>query len=252
MKIGIVGKGGVGKTSTSALLAGVFVERGARVLAIDTDSNTNLGLSLGLSMEETEEVPVMPRSLIVGDGGDLTVEELLSEYGRPTPAGATLLSAIKVAEAGAGCTCSGHTSVRNLLGQAMDTSADVTIVDMEAGLEHLSRSGGTLAHADVLLVVMEPTRKSILTAARTVSLAADLGLHQVYGIGNKARMPDDADYFREATAEQAVPLAGVIPLDAAVASADRQGSAVSLLPQGPARAAVEEIVDFLQELTVAA
>jgi CO dehydrogenase maturation factor len=246
MKIGIVGKGGVGKTSTAALLASTYVGRGQRVIAIDTDSNTNLGLSLGLSMAEVEAVPVMPRALIVGSGGDATVEEVVDTYGRPTPAGATLLSAIKVTEAGAGCTCSGHASVRNLLGQVMDTQADVTIVDMEAGLEHLSRSGGTLAHADVLLVVMEPTRKSILTAARTVELAAELGLDRVYGVGNKARMPQDADYFEEATAEQGVRLAGVIPLDEAVADADREGTAVVDVTSGPARTAIGELVDFLQ------
>ncbi len=246
MKIGIVGKGGVGKTSTSALLASTYVRRGQRVIAIDTDSNTNLGLSLGLSMAEVEAVPVLPRALIVGSGGDATVEEVVDTYGRSTPAGATLLSAIKVTEAGAGCTCSGHASVRNLLGQVMDTQADVTIVDMEAGLEHLSRSGGTLAHADVLLVVMEPTRKSILTAARTVELAAELGLDRVYGVGNKARMPQDGAYFEEATAEQGVRLAGVIPLDDAVADADREGTAVVNVASGPARAAVGELVDFLQ------
>lgn len=252
MKLGIVGKGGVGKTSTSALLTSALVRRGRRVLAIDTDSNTNLGLSLGLDAAQSEAVPVMPRSLIVGDGGDMTVQELLDGYGRATPAGAVLLSAIKVAEAGAGCTCSGHATVRNLLGQVMDTSADVTIVDMEAGLEHLSRSGGTLAHADVLLVVMEPTRKSVLTAARTVALAADLGLHRVYGVGNKARMPADADWFRTAAAAQGVPLAGVIPTDPQVTAADRDGTAVSQLTAGPAVDAAEALVDFLDQLAVPA
>ena len=54
--------------------------------------------------------------------------------------------------------------MRSILAAAIEEEADVTLVDMEAGLEHLSRSGGTLAYADVLLVVMEPSRKSILTA----------------------------------------------------------------------------------------
>jgi len=54
MKLGIVGKGGVGKTTVSALLADAFAATGRRVVAIDTDSNPNLGFSLGLSAEETE------------------------------------------------------------------------------------------------------------------------------------------------------------------------------------------------------
>lgn len=102
MKIGVVGKGGVGKTSTSSLVAHAYARRGKRVLAIDTDSNPNLGMSLGLSMEETETMPVLPRGLIVGMGGDKTPEELLEQYGVDTPSGVTLLSAIKVTEAGGG------------------------------------------------------------------------------------------------------------------------------------------------------
>ncbi|MBW3650879.1 MAG: AAA family ATPase, partial [Actinobacteria bacterium] len=45
MKLGIVGKGGVGKTTLSALISQMYAERGKRVLAIDTDSNPNLAFS---------------------------------------------------------------------------------------------------------------------------------------------------------------------------------------------------------------
>jgi hypothetical protein len=88
MKLGIVGKGGVGKTTTSALIARAFVDRGRSVIAIDTDSNPNLGMSLGMSFQQTEDTPILPRSVIVGTGGDLTVDDLLERYGRQTPANA--------------------------------------------------------------------------------------------------------------------------------------------------------------------
>ena len=223
LKLGVVGKGGVGKTTVSGLLARAYADRGRRVVAIDTDSNPNLGLSLGLSLAETESVPVLPRATIVGSGGTTAAADLLAEYGRPTPAGPTLLSAIKVAEAGAGCTCSGHATVRSLLADALE-QVDVTLVDMEAGLEHLSRSGGTLAHADLLLVVCEPTRKSVLTAARTSALAAELGIPGVLGVGNKARTPQDVEFFTDALAAERIELAGVLPYDAQVAADDRSGA----------------------------
>lgn len=251
MKLGIVGKGGVGKTTTAAMFAKAYAERGRTVMAIDTDSNPNLGMSLGLSFDEIEAVPVLPRSLIVGTGGDVTVDELVDRYGRPTPSGVTLLSAIRVSQAGAGCTCAGHATVRSLLGEALDTRADITIIDMEAGLEHLSRSGGTLAHADVLLVVMEPSRKSIITAARTIALAEELGLSRVYGLGNKARDEEDREFFRRACQEAEVPLAGILPHAAAVRDADRAGAAVTELPDGAVRAAIEEVIDLLAGQPVA-
>ena len=135
--------------------------------------------------------------------------------------------------------------MRSLLGAAIEEEADVTLVDMEAGLEHLSRSGGTLAYADVLLMIMEPSRKSILTAGRTITLAEELGIPLVYGVGNKARMPEDGEFFATVAAEYGVPLAGIIPHDPDVVEADRSGE-VMRPEQGKAvRDAIEEIVAFV-------
>jgi len=248
MKIGIVGKGGVGKTTTSALIAEAYTRQGKKVVAIDTDSNPNLGVSLGLTLEETEAIPVLPRALIVGTGGNATAADLLDEYGRETPSGATLLSAIRVTEAGAGCTCGGHATVRSLLGAVLDEQADIALVDMEAGLEHLSRSGGTLAHADVLLVIMEPSRKSIITAARTVALAEELGIPRTYAVGNKARLPEDAEFFALRCAELGVPLAGVVPFDPEVVEADRSGLSLDSDQGDAVREAIGKVIAFLDEV----
>ncbi len=248
LKLGVVGKGGVGKTTVAGLLARAYAERGREVVAIDTDSNPNLGLSLGLSLAETEAVPVLPRSAVVGTGGTVAAADLVAEYGRPTPAGPTLLSAIKVAEAGAGCTCSGHATVRSLLGAALE-DVDLTLVDMEAGLEHLSRSGGTLAHADVLVVVCEPTRKSVLTASRTAALAAELGIAGIMAVGNKARTPEDVAFFEDALAAAGIELAGVLPYDEQVAASDR-ADAVGLVPvAADVGRALDAVLDALDART---
>jgi CO dehydrogenase maturation factor len=142
--------------------------------------------------------------------------------------------------------------VRSILGAAIEEEADVTLVDMEAGLEHLSRSGGTLAYADVLLVVMEPSRKSILTAGRTIALAEELGITRVYGVGNKANLPDDAEFFRSVAAEYKVPLAGIVPEDPDVVEADRMGTPLAPGRGEPVRRAVEAVVDFVDQVLVGA
>ena len=241
VKVGIVGKGGVGKTTVTAVLARRCAASGRRVVAIDTDSNPNLGVSLGMSQEAAESVPVLPRSVIAGPGGTTTAAELIAEYGRPTPAGVTLLSAIRVTEAGAGCTCGGHATVRSLLSDVLAETADVTIVDMEAGIEHLSRAGGTLAYVDALFVVVEPSRKSVITATRTAALAEELGIPRVMAVGNKARDGGDADYLWRELTGSGMTVIAVLPYQQSVVEADRAGTA----PPEVFEAAVAEQADQL-------
>ncbi len=250
MKIGIVGKGGVGKTTLSALISKAYAERGKRVVAIDTDSNPNLGISLGLTLDEAESIPVIPRRLVLGTDAGTSPTELLNEYGRTTESGVRILSAMRVDQAGAGCTCSSHASVRSILGAALEEEADVTLVDMEAGLEHLSRSGGTLAYADVLVAIMEPSRKSVITVARTVALADELGIPRTVGVGNKARLPADREFFEKQCAEHGVELAAVIPYHADVVEADRAGSGLGADNGAEVREAVERLLDFLDGVPV--
>jgi len=249
MKIGVVGKGGVGKTTVSALLARLLTERGRRVLAVDTDSNPNLGLSLGLSAPETEAIPTVPRSMVIGARGDLTIGELMADYAVTTPAGVALMSALRVTEAGAGCTCGGHATVRSLLGEALDAEADDTIIDMEAGIEHLSRSGGTLAHADVLVLVMEPSRKSVITAERTIGLATELGISSWIGVGNKAADAEQRGVLESLCEEHHVPLDVVLPASAEVTAADRLGAPLDHASAPEIWAAAGDLVERLLVVT---
>lgn len=244
MKLGVVGKGGAGKTAVAALLARAYAQEGRRVLAVDTDSNPNLALNLGLDPAAADQVPVLPRSLVVGSDGSLSPSQLVAEYGADTPAGVTLLHATSITDAGSGCLCASHTSVRSLLGAALEEQADATVVDMEAGLEHLTRSGGTLAYADVLLAVMDPTWKAAQAVVRTRDLAEELGIPRLYAVGTKARSDEDRRFFSSVTAEHGLELATVLPYDPAVIKADRDGTMVTDYADAT-RDAVAELVAVL-------
>lgn len=252
MRIGIVGKGGVGKTIVAALVAGAYAARGRRVVAIDTDSNPNLGLSLGLGLEAVDALPALPRSVVVGDGrGEHDAASLLAEYGADTPAGPTLVTGMRIEEAGAGCACGGHATVKSLLAQALESDADVTVVDMEAGLEHLSRSGGTLAAVDVLVAVVEPSHKSVITAARTQQLATDLGIAATVVLGNKVRDDADASFLSDACDQHGLELVGLLPHEEAVRDADRAGRHLDGGQVPALRDALAAVIDRLDGLVAA-
>lgn len=91
MKIAVVGKGGAGKTTTSSILARTLARRGEPVIALDCDSNANLGLSLGIGFEETERLMSLRDSLDEGETEHATApDELLARFGTDAPDGVKL------------------------------------------------------------------------------------------------------------------------------------------------------------------
>ncbi|HLZ29960.1 MAG TPA: hypothetical protein VKV73_21780 [Chloroflexota bacterium] len=103
--------------------------------------------------------------------------------------------------------------MRGLLGGLLSTQAEMTVVDMEAGLEHLSRSGGTLRYVDHLLVVVESYAKAIETARRTVRLAQALGIARISLLASKVREDLELALLDPLRAEFGVELIGVVPYD---------------------------------------
>src|SRR3990170_3502250 len=95
----------------------------------------------------------------------------------------------------------------------------IVVADMEAGLEHLSWAGGTLRYVDLLLVVLQPTEKVLLTASRAHKLAVDLGIPDVCFVGSRAS-EDDRARFEPFAAERSGELLALIPDDEAVRQAD--------------------------------
>jgi CO dehydrogenase maturation factor len=91
MRVAVVGKGGSGKTTTAAILARTLARRGLSVVALDCDSNPNLGISLGLGEDETERLTAMRQALDEGEEEHApTWQELIERFGSDAPDGVRL------------------------------------------------------------------------------------------------------------------------------------------------------------------
>ena len=135
--------------------------------------------------------------------------------------------------------CGAHAAVRHLLGGMMQASHPVTIVDMEAGLEHLSR--GTARHVDTLLVILEPYYKALETGRRAAQLGRELGVQRILGVANKLRDDADVTAVREFAAAHDLPIAAEVPLDDRIRKADLAGRAPIDVPDSPAVAAIASL-----------
>ena len=136
--------------------------------------------------------------------------------------------------------------MRGLLAEIVSKQADVTVVDMEAGLEHLSRSDGTLKHVDHLMIVVEAYVKSIQTAHRTIALARELGIPKISLLASKVRDEGELAAIQRVCEQTGFTMIGVIPYDESVRLADREGRPpIEVAPDSPMVRAVEELASSL-------
>jgi CO dehydrogenase maturation factor len=141
---------------------------------------------------------------------------------------------------GTGCLCPENALLRSLVTHLILKKDEVLIMDMEAGVEHLGR--GTAQAVDAFIIVVEPGRRSIQTARSIRELARDLGIRDVYAVGNKVGSEGDEEFIAEQLA--GFQILGYLPADPLAAESDRRGVAVfSLAPQLVARA--REMADRL-------
>lgn len=140
--------------------------------------------------------------------------------------------------------CGAHAAVRSLVGELVRSAERPAVLDIEAGLEHLSR--GTARNADVLLAVAEPYFKSMETAARVVDLARELGIPNVMVVANKLRSKSDHDDLHGFFASRNIKVAATIPEDETIREADRRGIApLDLDPDSPSVRAIAGLVERL-------
>jgi len=232
MKIAITGKGGVGKTTLAGLLARFLADEGYKVMTIDADPDANLGSALGVPNEVLANVrPLAEMKELIEDrtgskkgtyGGvfklNPKVDDLPDKYS-VTHQGVKLLLLGAIPQAEGGCFCPENVLLRGLLHHVLVGREEVIIIDMEAGLEHLTR--GSTKHVDAFVVVVEPGQRSIATAQQIKRLAQDLGIQRVYAVGNKVASSDDRRFIEKGLPD--LEFLGHLSFNPRVIEADRQG-----------------------------
>ncbi len=234
MKIAITGKGGVGKTTIASILSYLFAKDGKRVIAVDADPDANLASAFGISKEEMEKIrPLSEMKDLIEErtgakpgrmGGifklNPKVDDLPEGLGYRLN-GITILTIGKVKTAGSGCYCPENILLRTLLKHLILERDEVVVVDMEAGIEHLTR--GTAEAVDAFIVVVEPGQRSIQTAQTVNNMAVGLGVKKVFIVANKVRGDDDIVFIRNNLKD--IDVLGSIMFNHAVMEADIKGIA---------------------------
>ncbi len=232
LRIAVGGKGGVGKTTLTSLLARAIAasNKETKVIAIDADPVANLAAGLGID-ESKPITPVSELSDLIAErtgatpgtmGGFFTlnpkVDDIPDRFSIEKD-GVKLLVIGTVEQGGSGCICPEATILKALMNHLVLGRNEVVVMDMEAGVEHLGRA--TSGSVDALIVVVNPGRRSRVAADKIRKLGKDIGIKNIVVLANRVRSEEDKKLIEETMSDYEI--LGYIPeLDEVVAS-DRSG-----------------------------
>ncbi|MDR3601163.1 MAG: AAA family ATPase [Desulfosporosinus sp.] len=229
--IAVAGKGGVGKTTFTALLLRQMVHQksGISVLAVDADPNANLGEALGLTvtatisdlLEQTKD----PKAIPNGMPKQIFIEYKLQQSLVETK---DIDLLVMGGPQGAGCYCYPNDLLRKYL-ETIGENYDFVVVDSEAGLEHISRR--TIPRIDEMFVISDSSARGIRSAGRVHELIRGLksAVGTLHLIVTKTG-EDSMESLGEEIKRTGLTVIGDIPLDPLVVEYDLAGKPLFDLP----------------------
>ena len=247
LNIAVAGKGGSGKTSITSLVIRYLMKNGlGPILAIDADPNANLGDSLGLSVRQTigsiiatfneEKINIPP---------GMTKEAYLEFKLNDAMVESKGLDLVTMGRGeGAECYCYPNLMLRKFMDILMGNYA-YTVMDNEAGMEHLSRR--TTQNIDELLLVSDHSIKGARTIARLRELITELRLKVKRQSVILNRVPSGVDpLISEELVRLGIEPAALIPEDEQVAKYDLEIKPLLDLPD--TSKAVKAVSDLMAKL----
>lgn len=248
--IAMAGKGGVGKTTISALVTRYFTKHETSpLLAIDADPNSNLGETLGLNIEKTvgdirEDFMRDPQAVPSGMDKILYIEMLMNQVLIEQK---TFDLLVMGRQEGQGCYCMVN-NILNRFAEELEGNYKYLLVDNEAGMEHLSRR--TSGKVDMLILVTDYALRGLRAVGRINEMLGDLKLE----VANKGiivnRAPKElSKAFLDEVERIGVPIVATIPDDSNLLEFDmEQRSLLELEEDSPAVEAIHETMEKIREI----
>jgi CO dehydrogenase maturation factor len=255
MRVAVVGKGGAGKSVIAGTLARLLGRSGQRVLALDSDMQPGLAISLGV--EQLEE-PMLAGAAERDDDGRWRLRRgigpvrAVRDFSVAAPDGVRLLQAGKVGPerlAPILGSVNAYYAVIHRLAGAKTFREWAIVGDLPAGPRQ--SAFGWAPFARTFLVVTEPTWQSALTARRLVRVArAVMPGAGIVLMANKVAGRADVRCVAERVG---LPVAAAVPADPAVREAERRGAApLDAAPGSPALTAIARLAEALSASTLTA
>ena len=244
MRIAFIGKGGAGKSTVGSTFARLLARRGHQVVAVDSDPMPGMCFGLGLPIVD---FPIPADAVVEKADGEpgpryrlrpgLDAVTALRQYSLTGADGVQLLSFGKT-RGEWGDIARGQHAWSQILDELPREGFDL-IGDLPGGTRQPMTGWGK--YADALIVVVEPTAKSLTTATRLATLReSKWNYREVVAVVNRATRPGDAQLVQQRTGLTVI---ATLPTDDAVGAADRLGLApLDADPAGPFVAAVDSFV----------